>query len=86
MNSTPTEFRRALLQAFGHAVSDVEDGLLLTTDAAILHFAMTSESPYQVGALKVCLLRIEVSVRAGDEREVKSLQERVDRATQRGGG
>jgi hypothetical protein len=86
MNSTPAEFRRALMQVFGNAVSEDGNGLLLTTEAAVLHFAMTAEKPYRLGALRVCLLRIDISVRAGDENAVKRLQEQVDRATQRGGG
>jgi hypothetical protein len=86
MNSTPAEFRRALFHAFGNAVSEDESGLLLTTERATLHFAMTSQMPYQVGALKISLLQVEISVRAGDERAANTLQEQVDRATQRGGG
>ena len=86
MNSTPAEFRRALVQAFGDAVSTDETGLLLTTEAAVLHFALTSEKPYQVGSIPIPLLRVEISVRRGDEMAARKLQEYVDRATQRGGG
>ena len=86
MNTTPDEFRRALEQAFGDAVSEDESGLLLTTDDATLHFTLTCEKPYHVGLLKVALLRVEIGVRRGDEVAARKLQEQVDRATQRGGG
>lgn len=86
MNSTPAEFRRALVQAFGDAVRDDTTGLLLITETATLHFALSQEKPRQLGLLTIALLRVEISVRAGDEAAARSLQERVDRATQRGGG
>jgi len=86
MNSTPAEFHRALVQVFGNAVSEDSSGLLLTTEDVVLHFALTSENPYQVGALRIRLLRVEISVRRGDEMAARTLQEQVDRATQRGGG
>jgi hypothetical protein len=86
MNSTPTEFRRALEQAFGDAVNEDETGLLLTTGDAALHFALSVETPAKIGAMSISLLRVEISVRRGDEVAARKLQERVDRATQRGGG
>lgn len=86
MNSTPSEFRRALVQAFGDAVSEDETGLLLTTSTAVLHFSMTNEKLRRVGALRIPVLRVEISVHRGDESAAKALQEQVDRATQRGGG
>jgi hypothetical protein len=86
MNSSPAEFRRALAQAFGDAVSEDETGVLLTTETAALHFTLTSEKTHQVGALEIGLLRVEISVRRGDESAARALQEQVDRATQRGGG
>lgn len=86
MNSTPAEFRRALVQAFGDAVRDDESGLLLTTEDAVLHFALSQDEPYQVGLLKMSLLRVEITAREGDDIAVRRLQEQVDRATQRGGG
>ena len=86
MNSTPAEFHRALVQAFGNAVSEDDSGLLLTTAHAVLHFALSHGEPYQVGLLNISLLRVEISVRSGDETAAQRLQEQVDRATQRGGG
>ena len=86
MNSTSTEFRRALVQAFGVAVSEVEAGLLLTTERAVLQYTLTDGGCYQVGMLRIPLLQVEISVLRGDDASARKLQERVDRATQRGGG
>jgi hypothetical protein len=86
MNSTPEEFRRTLEQAFGDAVTIDETGLLLSTDDAVLHYALSCDAPYRIGMIEVALLRVEISVRRGDERAASTLQAHVDRATQRGGG
>jgi hypothetical protein len=86
MSSTPDEFRRALSTAFGDAVTADAAGLLLTEGGIRLHFALSSEEPLRVGALRLCTLRVEVTVRQGDEQAASALLDRVDRATQRGGG
>jgi hypothetical protein len=86
MNSTPAEFGRALRLVFGAAVSADETGMLLKTEGVALHFALFSENPRKIGALQIASLRVEISVREGDEAVAKSLLARVDRATLRGGG
>lgn len=86
MNSSAAEFRRALVQAFGDAVSEDQSGLLLSGDGVQLHFALSSEKPRQIGALQIATLHVEISVRHGDEAAAKNLLARVDRATLRGGG
>jgi hypothetical protein len=86
MSSTPGEFRRALFTAFGDAVSEDGCGLLVTDGGVRLHFALRSENPQRVGALQLCTLRVEITVRQGDEAAASALLDRVDRATQRGGG
>jgi hypothetical protein len=86
MSSTPGEFRRALFTAFGDAVSEDGSGLLLTEGGISLHFALSSEEPLRVGALRLCSLRVKITVRQGDEAAASALLDRVDRATQRGGG
>ena len=86
MNSTPSEFGRALRLVYGVAVSADETGLLLNTEGVALHFALYSESPRKIGALQIASLRVEISVREGDEASAKSLLAQVDRATLRGGG
>jgi len=86
MNSTPAEFSRALRLAFGDALSETPEGFLLCTPDSALHFALQSENPHKIGALHINLLRVEISVRQGDESAAKKLLARVDHATLRGGG
>lgn len=86
MNGTPDEFRRALVQAFGDAVSATADGALLTLEGTCLHFSMSSLAPLKIGALHMAMLRVEINVRQGDQAAVEKLLARVDRATLRGGG
>jgi hypothetical protein len=86
MNSTPAEFQRALVKAFGTAVSESADGLLLAVDHVRLNFALSSQSPRKIGALQLAVLRVEISVLDGDAAAAAKLLARVDRATQRGGG
>ena len=86
MSSTPDEFRRALSTAFGDAVTADAAGLLLTEGGIRLHFALSSEEPLRVGALQLCTLRVEITLLQGDEQAASALLDRVDRATQRGGG
>lgn len=86
MSCTPDEFRRSLVQAFGDAVLNTTDGLLLVGDEACLHFALSEQRPLRIAALQLSTLRVEISVRAGDEAAARRLLARVDRATLRGGG
>lgn len=86
MSSTPGEFRRALSKAFGDAVTEDATGLLVADGEVSLHFALTSETPQCVGALQLCALRTEITVRQGDHEAASQLLARIDRATQRGGG
>jgi hypothetical protein len=86
MNSTPAEFIRALQLAYGSAVSEDEMGVVLKAEGVTIHFALISEKSHQIGALQIASLRVEISVREGDESAAKSLLARVDRATLRGGG
>jgi hypothetical protein len=86
MSSTPGEFRRALSKAFGDAVTEDATGLLVADGEVSLHFALISETPQCVGALRLCALRTEITVRQGDHEAASELLARIDRATQRGGG
>jgi hypothetical protein len=86
MNSTPGEFRRALVQAFGDAVSATAEGVALSAAGVRLHFALTSRAATQIGELQIAHLHVEISVQEGDEAAAQELLARVDRATQRGGG
>jgi len=86
MSSTPEEFRRALSQAFGAAVTGDANGLLLAEGGVSLHFSLQTEKTRQIGALQLACLRVEISIQAGDAVAAKNLLARVDRATLRGGG
>ncbi|MGV0974313.1 MAG: hypothetical protein ACOYBO_00130 [Azonexus sp.] len=86
MSSTPGEFRRAMFTAYGDAVTEDGTGLLVAEGGIRLHFALSSEKPLRVGALQLCTLRVEINVLQGDEQAASALLDRVDRATQRGGG
>ncbi len=86
MSSTPDEFRRAMFMAFGDAVTEDGAGLLVTEGEVRLHFALSSEKPLRIGALQLGTLRVEVTVFQGDEPAASALLNRIDRATQRGGG
>lgn len=86
MNSTPGEFRRALVQAFGDAVSGTAEAVTLSVGGVRLRFALTSRAPTQIGALQIAHLHVEIGVQAGDEATARELLARVDRATLRGGG
>lgn len=86
MNNSVEEFRRALVQAFGPAVSDTASGLRLAVDGVQLHFALERQAPHFIGALQLTMLRVEISLQSGDEKAAARLLARVDRATLRGGG
>ncbi len=86
MNSTPAEFRRALIQAFGPAVSDAAAGLLLAADGVQLHFALERQDPQRIGALQLDYLRVRISIVRGRRCSGRKLLAKVDRATLRGGG
>ena len=86
MSSTPDAFRRNLSKAFGDAVTEEATGLLVAEAWVSLHFALTGETPQRVGALQLCTLLTEITVRQGDEQAASELLARIDRATQRGGG
>lgn len=53
MSITPGEFRRALSNAFGDAVTEDANGLLVAHGGVSLHFALCSETPLRVGALQL---------------------------------
>ncbi len=86
MSSTPAEFRRALVQAFGAAVSGADDEVLLAVGGVCLHFGLRPLPPRQIGALQLARLQVDIAVRAGTPAGAEELLTRVDRATQRGGG
>ena len=86
MSCSPAEFRRALVQAFGDAVSEDADGLLLAQHGVRLHFVLTPLPPRQIGALQLARLQLDIAIHGGTAEAAEQLLARVDRATQRGGG
>ncbi len=86
MNSTPAEFRRALQQAFGTAVSGDDAVLRVRTPDAVLCFQMTVLPGQNLGLLHIAALRLEIVVECGEAEAVDRLLAQVDRATLRGGG
>jgi len=86
MTCTADEFRRALVAAFGAAVSSTPNGLLLAGRDASLTFTVREQPPLRLAALQLSTLRVEIGVHAGDEPAVQNLLAQVDRATLRGGG
>lgn len=86
MNSSPAEFRRVLVQAFGAAVSGDDKLLRLATPDAELFFRMMPSSGRQLGLLHIAALQVEIGVERGDDAAVARLLAQVNRATLRGGG
>jgi len=86
MNSSPAEFRRALVQAFGEAVSETADGVLLSVGEVRILFVLNSLPPRKIGALQISALRVEIRVQSGESPATERLLAQVDRATLRGGG
>ena len=86
MSSTPAEFRRAMCNALGAAVSAEADGLLVTDGEVCLRFTLSSVDAQRIGALQLNTLRVEIAVLQGSAEAVAALLARIDRATQRGGG
>lgn len=86
MNSTAEEFSRALKLAFGDNVQESAGGVLLSDAQSTLLFEFGNATRQNLGALKIQLLRVQISVISGDEAAAKDLLARVDRATLRGGG
>mgnify|MGYP001124464562 CR=1 FL=1 len=86
MNSSPAEFRRALVQAFGEAVSETADGVQLVVGEVQIMFVLDSQPPRRIGALQIADLRVDISVQSGESPAADRLLAQVDRATQRGGG
>lgn len=86
MTCTAEEFRRALVAAFGAAVSRTPNGLLLAGRDASLTFALREQPLLRLAALQLARLRVEIDVHAGDDLAAQDLLAQVDRATLRGGG
>ncbi len=86
MTSTPEEFVGSLSAAFPGAVEMGEDWLAVNHGKARVRFDYLVGNDWWIGSLKLPSLLVTISVQEGDADAVETLIERVDRATQRGGG
>jgi hypothetical protein len=86
MTSTPGEFVGSLLAAFPGAVEANQNCLTVTYGGARLQFDFQVGQSWRIGSLQLPSLLVNITVLDGDEAAVAGLLDRVDRATQRGGG
>ena len=86
MTSTPEEFAGSLTAAFPAAVESAQNCLIVTHGTARVRFDYQVAPSWRIGSLQLPSLQVALSVLDGDPAAVERLVERVDRATQRGGG
>ena len=86
MTSSPGEFIGSLKTAFPGAVETGHNTLTVTHGAARVRFDYQVGPAWRIGSLELPSLRLDISILAGDPEAVTDLIDRVDRATQRGGG
>jgi len=86
MTSTPEEFVGSLTAAFPAAVESAPNTLIVTHGMARVRFDYQVAPSWRIGSLELPCLRVGLSVVDGDPDAVEKLIDRVDRATQRGGG
>jgi hypothetical protein len=86
MTSTPEEFAGSLKAAFPAAVESTPNCLIVSYGTARVRFDYQVAPSWRIGSLQLPSLQVGISILAGDPEAVEKLVERVDRATQRGGG
>jgi hypothetical protein len=86
MTSTPEEFAGSLKAAFPAAVESAPNCLIVTYGTARVRFDYQVAPSWRIGSLQLPSLHVGLSVLDGDPDAVERLVDRVDRATQRGGG
>lgn len=86
MTSTPGEFAGSLLAAFPGAVKAEQDRLTVIHREARVQFDYQVGKSWRIGSLQLPSLLVNIVVLDGDDDAVAGLLDRVDRATQRGGG
>lgn len=86
MTSTPEEFAGSLAAAFPAAVETGQNCLTVTHGAARVRFDYQIAPSWRIGSLELPSLLLDITVQEGDSEAVAALIDRVDRATQRGGG
>jgi len=86
MTSTPEEFAGSLAAAFPAAVESGQNCLTVTQGAASVRFDYQIGPSWRIGSLELPSLLLGITVLEGEQAAVEALIDRVDRATQRGGG
>ena len=86
MTGSPEAFRQTLCAAFGPMVRIDAATIEVAAPAARIRLTIAGLAPASFGALQLERFSVEVSPLEGSPEAVAALLERVDRATQRGGG
>ena len=86
MSSTPGEFVASLKTAFPAALTAGEGWAELGQDDIRLRFEFAVGRPRRLGCLELPTMQLSIHVLAGDPVAASAFLDRVDRATQRGGG
>lgn len=86
MTSTPGEFVGSLSAAFPAAVEAGTNWLVVTHGEARVRFDYQVGHSWRIGSLELPSLLVNIIVLDGNSDAVAALVDRVDRATQRGGG
>jgi hypothetical protein len=86
MTTTPQELLVSLQTAFPDAIKASPGAIEITEPEASLRYDYESVPALRLGSLALSRLSVSITVLAGTESAVNDLIDRVDRATQRGGG
>lgn len=86
MSATPGEFVGSLKTAFPAALTAGDGWAELQDGEVRLRFEFQVGSPRRLGSLELPTMQLTILVLAGDPVSASAFLERVDRATQRGGG
>ena len=86
MTSTPEEFVGSLTAAFPAALETAPNALIVSHGTARVRFDYQVAPSWRIGSLQLPSLLVGITVLDGAQEAVEALIERVDRATQRGGG
>jgi hypothetical protein len=86
MTGSPDAFRKTLCVAFGETVRMDGTAIEVIAPTARIRLAIAGLAPASFGALQLERFSVEISPLEGTSEAVAALLERVDRATQRGGG
>lgn len=86
MTGSPEAFRQTLRTAFGATVRIDGNAIEVAAPTARIQLTIAGLAPVSFGALQLERFSVEINPLEGTPEAVGILLERVDRATQRGGG